>query len=100
MNTVQDSDDKEVEELFKDSSDSVNELESFQRQLDSKTGISQIKNQSKKSRARDVDMIDLMDASVATDFQNVEKKLSSGENFNYDIRDEIPPSQFKSDKDD
>ena len=44
QNEIQDSDDKEVEDLFRDSSDSVNELESFKRQLNSKTGMGQIKN--------------------------------------------------------
>ena len=44
QNENQDSDDKEVEDLFRDSTDSVTELESFKRQLNSKTGMGQIKN--------------------------------------------------------
>ena len=69
-NAVQDSDDKEVESLFKDTeSDSVNDqLESLKRQLgeDGKGG--------KKRKTRDVNLDDLMQASVDTDIRDLKDK--------------------------
>ena len=72
-NENMDSDDKEVEDLFRDSSaDSV--AESFKRQLNAKSQLGhnlhshQTKKAKSKSRVRDVDLDDLMQASVATDF--------------------------------
>ena len=72
-NENMDSDDKEVEDLFRDSSaDSV--AESFKRQLNAKSQLGhnhhshQTRKAKSKSRVRDVDLDDLMQASVATDF--------------------------------
>ena len=72
-NVVQDSDDKEVESLFKDteSDSATDQLESLKRQLgeDGKA--------SRKRKTRDVNLDDLMQASVDTDLRALEEKKTN-----------------------
>ena len=71
QNVIFDSDDKAVAELFKDtSSDSVtDQLESLKRQLD--TG-----EKGKGQKNKDVNLDDLIAASVDTDLQKNNKNIS------------------------